>query len=83
MAHAVRDPEPRRLQTKLGRWLHFVVIAPEVKSRPSRPSTESHPQLTAARRFDNRGDRLDDNVWFIRLNKVANIWDEAPDADAG
>jgi hypothetical protein len=63
--------------------LHFVIIEPEVKSRPSRPSTESHPQLTAARRFDNPGNRLDDNIWVIRLNEVANIWYESPDADAG
>jgi hypothetical protein len=73
---------PRERQLGAVRWLHFVIIEPEVKNRPLRPSTDS-PQLTAARRFDNPGDRLDDDIWVIRLNEVANIWYEAPDADAG
>jgi len=50
---------------------------------PSRPSTDSHPQLTAARRFDNPGNRLEDDIWVIHLDEVANVYYEAPDADAG
>ena len=83
LAHAAPGPEARRLQTKLGRWLHFVIIARALTSRPSRPWTQRHPHLSAARRIDNRGDRLDDNIWAIRLNEVANIGDEAPDTDGG
>jgi hypothetical protein len=60
-----------------------VIIEPEVKNRPSRTLDQQPPQLTAARRFDKPGDRLDDDIWVIRLNEVANIWYEAPDADAG
>ena len=45
--------------------------------------SRAFPQLTAARRFDNPGNRLDDNIWVIRLNEVANIRYESPDADAG
>ena len=37
----------------------------------------------AACRFDNLGDRVDDDIGAIRLHEVANIWYEPPDADAG